>query len=102
MSKYIFSSRNGMHIIDLRITALLLNKALNFINTIAKKGGKILFIGTKKQAKNIILRDCSKINSFFVHNRWLGGMLTNFNTIKKSIKKMNDLENSFHNGLLNT
>merc|ERR1712051_160490 len=101
MSPYIFASRNGLHIIDLRKTAILMNRAMNFIVNLTSKGGKILFIATKKQAKNIILKDCSKTNSFFVHNRWLGGMLTNFNTIRESIKKMNNLEESFQKGLLN-
>jgi small subunit ribosomal protein S2 len=99
MSQYIFSSRNGIHIIDLRKTVILMKHALNFIIHITSRGGKILFIGTKKQARNVILKNCSKTNSFFVHNRWLGGMLTNFNTIQKSINKMNKLEESFQSGI---
>jgi len=101
MSQYIFASRNGIHIIDLRKTHLLMKKAYDFIQNITKKGGNILFIGTKKQAKNIILTECSKTGNYFVHNRWLGGMLTNFETIKQSINKMNKLEISFQNGFTN-
>jgi len=100
MLKYIFSSRNGIHIIDLRKTSVLMMKAIKFIQEITEQGGKLLFVGTKRQAKNIILMDCSKTGCFFVHNRWLGGMLTNFNTIQKSIQKMNRLDYSFQNGLL--
>lgn len=100
MSKYIFGPRNGVHIIDLRHTASLMDKAMDFILKTTSLGGKILFIGTKRQARTVILKECSKINSFFVHNRWLGGMLTNFSTIKKSIQKMKQIENSFLNDSL--
>jgi len=101
MSQYIFASRNGIHIIDLRKTLILMKKAYDFMKTITEKGGSILFIGTKRQAKNIVLTECSKAGNFFVHNRWLGGMLTNFKTIKQSINKMNELELSFQNGFTN-
>jgi small subunit ribosomal protein S2 len=91
MLKYIFLSRKGIHVFDLRKTAILLNKANDFVYNTLKKGNKILFVGTKKQAKNILFNICYKHKIFFIYNRWLGGLLTNFSTIKKSIQRMKKL-----------
>ncbi len=95
MAKYIFTLRNGMHIIDLRKTLLLLNSACEFVYNLTRNGGKILFIGTKKQAKNIISEEASKVFQFYVNNRWLGGTLTNFVTIKKSVERLSKIEDFF-------
>lgn len=95
MAKYIFTLRNGMHIIDLRKTLILLNLACEFINKLTKDGGKILFVGTKKQAKNIISEESIRGNQYYVNNRWLGGTLTNFVTIKKSVERLSKIEDFF-------
>jgi len=101
MAKYIYTSKNGIYIIDIKKTIVQMKNAMNFIKNIASKREKILFIGTKKQARHAIMNYGSKCQHFFVHNRWLGGMLTNFNTIKKSIDKMKKLEELIYNGILN-
>jgi len=92
MKKYIFGQRSGIYIIDLEKTVECLNKAGDFIKNITSKGGKILFIGTKKQAKFIIKEETEKIGMYNVTNRWLGGLLTNFETIKKSIRRLEKIE----------
>jgi small subunit ribosomal protein S2 len=92
MLQYIYITKNGMHIIDLRKTIVLMNKALSFIYDIRSKGGNILFVGTKKQARDVIVKFHNKTDSFAIYNRWLGGMLTNFETIKKSIYRMKKLD----------
>jgi len=92
MRKYIFMERNGIHIIDLKKTLNLLNDACNAVSKIASEGKKILFVGTKKQAKAIIKEQAERCDSFYVSERWLGGMLTNFNTVRKSIKKLTNLQ----------
>lgn len=101
MSKYIFSPRNGIHIIDLRKTVVFLKKAIDYVIQITSEGNKILFIGTKKQAQSIILNECSKANQFYINHRWLGGTLTNFNTIKKSVDKMKQLDVISNDGTFN-
>ncbi len=92
MAKYIYAKRNGIHIIDLQKTVPLAEKAENFIKDIVKKGDQILFIGTKKQAKDSLEQWAKKCEMPYVATRWLGGALTNFNTIRKSVKKLNLLE----------
>jgi small subunit ribosomal protein S2 len=92
MRKYIFMERNGIHIIDLKKTQQLIEEAGNALAKIASEGRKILFVGTKKQAKAIIKEQAEKCDSFYVSERWLGGMLTNFNTVRKSIKKLTNLQ----------
>lgn len=92
MRKYIFMERNGIHIIDLKKTQLLIEEAGNALGKIATDGRRILFVGTKKQAKAIIREQAEKCDSFYVSERWLGGMLTNFNTVRKSIKKLTNLQ----------
>jgi len=92
MSKYIHSTRENVHIIDLGITIGMLTDALKVIKETISKGGKILFVATKKQAAGRIRDLAIETDQFYVNHRWLGGMLTNWSTINKSIKKMNELE----------
>ena len=92
MKKYIFMERNGIHIIDLKKTLDLLLEACNSISKISAEGKKILFVGTKKQAKQIVKDEAEKCGAFYVSERWLGGMLTNFNTVRKSIKKLTNIQ----------
>ena len=97
MEKYIHSTRENVHIIDLTQTVGLLTEALNKINDVVSKGGKILFVSTKKQASKKIAQLATDTNHYYVNHRWLGGMLTNWSTITNSIKKMNELEISKSN-----
>tara|TARA_B100001029_G_C15048191_1_gene448670 strand:- start:1018 stop:1815 length:798 start_codon:yes stop_codon:yes gene_type:complete len=92
MSKYIHSTRENVHIIDLNYTVQMLTDALKVIENVVSKGGKILFVATKKQAAPKIAELAYETNQFYVNHRWLGGMLTNWSTITKSIKKMKSLE----------
>ena len=87
MAPYIFMERNDIHIIDLNKTAIMLDKASAALKQIAKSGRKILFVATKKQAKDIVAEKISNINMPYVTERWPGGMLTNFPTIRKAVKK---------------
>ncbi len=98
MKPYIFGARNGIHIIDLQHTVRLFNRAYNFIvNTIAS-GGSLLFVGTKKQAQEVIQQEAGRSNMFYVTNRWLGGTLTNFRTVKGSIERLRNLEKMAEDG----
>ena len=92
MKPYLFGVRNGIHIIDLQQTVPMLHNALVFLNDIASNGGKILFVGTKRQAQEPIKLLAEKLNNTYVVHRWPGGMLTNWETISKSIKQLTDLE----------
>jgi len=92
MKPYIFMERNGIYVIDLKKTLDCLNTACQEILNIARSGQKILFVGTKKQAKDIVRNEAERSNSFFVNERWLGGTLTNFATIKKSIRRLKHIE----------
>jgi len=91
MKKYIFMERNGIHIIDLKKTHELLQEAQNHVSRLVSEGRTILFVGTKKQAKEVIKNEASRGGMPFVTERWLGGMLTNFITIRKSIKRYNNI-----------
>jgi len=93
MAPYIFMEKNGIHIIDLNKTLVKLEEAAAIMKQMAKSGKKILFVGTKKQAKDIIAEKASRVNMPYVTERWPGGMLTNFVTIRKTVKKMAALEN---------
>ena len=98
MKPYIFGSRNGIHIIDLQHTVRLFNRAYNFIvNTIAN-GGTLLFVGTKKQAQEVIQQESMRAGQYFVTHRWLGGTLTNFRTVKGSIERLRTLEKMAEDG----
>jgi small subunit ribosomal protein S2 len=92
MKPYIFMEKNGIHIIDLKKTQELLSVACDEISKIAADGKKVLFVGTKKQAKNIIETEARRCGQNWVSERWLGGMLTNFATIRKSVKRLNNIE----------
>ena len=89
---YILMEKNGVHIINLEETISAFNKAVNFIQGIVKKNGEVLFVGTKKQAKDIVQQEADRCGMFYIVERWLGGSLTNFTTIKKSIKRLKSLE----------
>ena len=88
MAPYIFMEKNGIHIIDLNKTLVSLDHAANAIRNIAKSGRKIMFVATKKQAQEIVTTEAKRLKMPFVTDRWLGGMLTNFATVRKSLKKM--------------
>jgi len=92
MKEYIFMERNGIHILDLKKTQSKIDEACNSMKRIIESGEEILFVGTKKQAKEIVKAEAQRCGMFFMTDRWLGGTLTNFGTIKKSIKHMKNLE----------
>jgi small subunit ribosomal protein S2 len=92
MKKYIFTKRNGIHIIDLEQTVSRLDKACNFIQQLVTEGGNILFVGTKKQAQEIIEEEAKRCNMYYANQRWLGGVLTNFSTIQNRIDYLVRLE----------
>jgi len=92
MKKFIFMERNGIYIIDLQKTLKCIQDAKAAIEKVVRGGGHVLFIGTKKQAKPIVVEDARRSGQFFVTERWLGGMLTNFKTIRTSIKRLHDLD----------
>jgi small subunit ribosomal protein S2 len=100
MSPYIYTSRNGVHIIDLVQTAQLMEEAYTFMRTAAEQGKKFLFIGTKRQAAGIIAQEASRCGSYYVNQRWLGGMLTNWTTIKTRVERLKDLERRQESGAL--
>ncbi len=92
MAPYIFMEKNGIHIIDLNKTLACLDEASNAIKQIVRSGKKVMFVATKKQAKDLVAAEAQRLNMPFVTERWLGGMLTNFATIRKSLKKMSSLD----------
>ena len=94
----IFAEKKGIHIIDLNKTVECLQETAAALKQIARSGKKILFVGTKKQAKDIVMDSAKKVNMPFVTERWLGGMLTNFNTVRKSVKKMQSIEKMLGDG----
>ena len=98
MLPYIFAEKKGIHIIDLNKTTECLQETAAIMKQIARSGKKILFVGTKKQAKDIVQDNAKKVNMPFVTERWLGGMLTNFNTVRKSVKKMQSIEKMLNDG----
>lgn len=100
MKQYIYTAKNGVYIIDLNKTQEQLEVAYNAFKKITEDGGKILFVGTKKQAQATILEEAIRSGSFYVNQRWLGGTLTNFRTIQKSIKKLIDIEEMEANGTI--
>src|SRR6478735_5943191 len=98
MLPYIFAEKKGIHIIDLNKTTECLQETAAVLKQIARSGKKILFVGTKKQAKDIVTECAQKVNMPYVTERWLGGMLTNFNTVRKSVKKMQSIEKMLGDG----
>jgi small subunit ribosomal protein S2 len=100
MDPYIYTSRNGVHIIDLVQTAQLMDSAYNYVRTASEQGKKFLFIGTKRQAAGIIAQEASRCGAYYVNQRWLGGMLTNWVTIKTRVDRLKDLERREETGAL--
>jgi small subunit ribosomal protein S2 len=92
MRKYIFMERNGIYILDLQKTLSLLEQARKMVREAVARGGRVLFVGTKKQARDIVKQAAADCGQFFIDERWLGGMLTNFQTIKRSLDRFRDLE----------
>ena len=98
MAEYIFQARNGIHIIDLQKTSKKIDEAYEFIKEQAEEGKTVLFVGTKKQAQECVKEAALKCGMFYIDQRWLGGMLTNFGTIKKRIQRLKDLETMSEDG----
>ena len=96
MAPYIFKEHNGIHVIDLQKTIVKADEAANALKQIAKSGKKVLFVATKKQAKDVVSEMAKSVDMPFVTERWPGGMLTNFTTIRKAVKKMNSLDSLMH------
>ena len=102
MKPYIYAERNGLHILDLQQTLTSTEKAYEFVREIASEGGKVLFVGTKKQAQEAMKEEAERSGGFYVNQRWLGGLLTNLETIKKRVKKLKELEAMDVDGTLDT
>ncbi|WP_009634297.1 30S ribosomal protein S2 [Synechocystis sp. PCC 7509] len=100
MDRYIYTSRNGVHIIDLVQTAQLMDDAYNYMRTAAEQGKKFLFVGTKRQAAGIIAQEATRCGAHYINQRWLGGMLTNWATIKTRAERLKDLERREETGAL--
>ncbi len=100
MAEYIFTERNGIYIIDLQKTVKKIEEAYYFVRDIAAEGGNVLFVGTKKQAQDAIREEAERTGMYFVNARWLGGMLTNFKTIKKRIERLYQLEKMNEDGTM--
>ncbi|MGD2028454.1 MAG: 30S ribosomal protein S2 [Desulfobacterales bacterium] len=101
MKPYIFGARNGIYIIDLQKTVRMFRRVYDFVVDTVAGGKMLLFVGTKKQARDSIYEEANRCEMFYVHNRWLGGMLTNFQTIKKSIERLNYLNTIVNDGSIN-
>nr|YP_009295680.1 ribosomal protein S2 [Mastocarpus papillatus]AOL58164.1 ribosomal protein S2 [Mastocarpus papillatus] len=101
MFPYIYTERNGIHIIDLVQTAQLLTEAYDFIKNCSNEGKKFLFLGTKRQAAGIVAQEALRSNSYYVNQRWLGGILTNWVTIKSRVERLKELEKKEESGLIN-
>lgn len=99
MKRFIFGERGGIYIIDLEKTVDYLNQARDIMRSVAAKGGRVLFVGTKKQAQDVIEQEAVRTNMYYVKNRWMGGLLTNFDTVKKSIRKLKDIERMEADGI---
>lgn len=100
MAPYIFTDRNGIYIIDLQKTVRKIEEAYNFVRNLAAEGGTILFVGTKKQAQESVKEEAERCGMFYVNQRWLGGMLTNFQTIRRRIERLHELERMETDGTL--
>ena len=98
MAEYIFQARNGIHIIDLQKTSKKLDEAYEFVRTQAEEGKNILFVGTKKQAQDCVKEAAEKCGMFYINERWLGGTLTNFHTIRTRVERLNELERMEEDG----
>ncbi len=98
MKKFIFTAKNGIYLLDLEKTASAIERARKRVSDVVRSGGNLLFVGTKKQAQEVIAREAVRCGAFYVTERWLGGMLTNFSTIKQSIKRLKDIERMKEDG----
>jgi small subunit ribosomal protein S2 len=98
MKPFIFGARNKVHIINLEKTVPLFNNALSYVSGVASKKGKVLFVGTKRAASDAVKDAAIKCDQFYVNKRWLGGMLTNWKTVRQSIKRLKDLEQQSQDG----
>lgn len=98
MKRYIFTERNGIYIIDLQKTVKLVDQAYNYVRETAENGGVVLFVGTKKQAQDAIKEEATRAGQYFVNHRWLGGTLTNWDTIQKRIKRLKNIEKMAEDG----
>lgn len=101
MKKYIYGPRNGIYIINLDVTKKLYDKACDYVTREVKNGGNVLFVGTKKQAQAIVKEEAKRCGMYYVDHRWLGGMLTNFQTIKNSIERLKSIESMQADGSIN-
>ncbi len=102
MKGYIYAERNGIHIFDLRITVKKVEETYNFVSNLSKEGGKIIFVGTKKAAQDIVKEEAERCGMYYVNQRWVGGLLTNFSTIRARINKLKELEKLEEEGYLET
>jgi small subunit ribosomal protein S2 len=98
MKSYIFGARNGVHIVNLEKTVPMFDDAMNFLSSTAAKKGKVLFVGTKRAASEAVKEAATRCDQFYVNHRWLGGMLTNWKTVRQSIKRLKDLETQTQDG----
>ena len=98
MKPYIYGARNGIYVIDLRKTTDLLDQAYNLVRDYAAKGKNVLFVGTKKQAAEVVAEEAQRSGAYFINRRWLGGMLTNLETIRGRVNKLKEMEEFIHNG----
>ncbi len=101
MKKFIFGERNGIHIVDLQKTLKGVEEAYNFLKNLSAAGANVLFVGTKKQAQDAVTEEAKKAGAYYVTSRWLGGMLTNFTTVKKSIERLKKIETMKEDGTYN-
>ncbi|HDF4367770.1 TPA: 30S ribosomal protein S2 [Staphylococcus aureus] len=99
MKKYIFTERNGIYIIDLQKTVKKVDEAYNFLKQVSEDGGQVLFVGTKKQAQESVKSEAERAGQFYINQRWLGGLLTNYKTISKRIKRISEIEKMEEDGL---
>ncbi|MDQ6983054.1 MAG: 30S ribosomal protein S2 [Mariprofundus sp.] len=99
MAPYIFGKRNGIHIIDLQKTLRMANEAYSFMQALAAAGGRVLYVGTKRQARDAVKEESSRAGHYYVNHRWLGGTLTNFATVQQSVRKMKDLQRQKEEGV---
>ena len=97
MSEFLYGHRNGIHIIDLQKTVILFNEALKIVKEYSSNGKNILFVGTKRQASDLIEKYAKSCNQFFINKRWLGGILTNWDTIQNSLKRLKNIEDILEN-----
>jgi len=102
MKEYIYTERNGIHIFDLRITITKMTEAYNFVSNLAKEEKTVIFVGTKKAAQDIVKEEAERCGMMYVNQRWVGGLLTNFSTIKTRVSRLNELEKLVAEGYLDS